>query len=121
MNRLFVICSNACVAGWLAIICNWLSIFVCLVITFRPHFHSDYLAPCATVLSKRSTMVQMFSLISMLNCLPPLLALCVFKHVPTRIIILIGHKNNHSIKIAGTGHLAVSIRPLGWKYTFYHF
>ena len=66
-------------------------------------------------------MVQTFSLINMLNCLPPLLALDVLKHVPTRLIILIGRKNNHKIKIAGTGQLAVGIGPLGCKYTFYHF
>ena len=107
---------------WLAgYICSGLSIFVCLVVTFRPRFHSDYLAPSATVLSERSTMVQMFSLINMLNCLPLLLALCVLKHVRTRLIILIGRKNNHKIKIAGTGQLAVGIRPLGCKYTFLSF
>ena len=64
-------------------------------------------------------MVQMFSLINMLNCLPPFLALCVLKHVRTRLIILIGRKNNHKIKIAGTGQLAVGIRPLGCKYTIF--
>ena len=41
-----------------------------------------------------------------------------FKHVRTRLIILIGRKNNHKIKIAGTGQLAVGIRPLGCKYAF---
>ena len=66
-------------------------------------------------------MVQMFILINMLNCLPPLLALCVHKHVPSRLIILIGRKNNHKIKIAGTDQLAVGIRPLGCKYTFLSF
>ena len=31
---------------WLgAYTCNWLAIFLCLVVTFRPRFHSDYLAP----------------------------------------------------------------------------
>ena len=108
--------------GWLPIyVTGWLSIFVCLVVTFRPRFHIDYLAPSATALLKRSTMVQMFSPINMLNYLPPLLALCVLKHVRTRIIILIGRKSNHKIKIAGTGQLAVGIRPLGCKYTFLSF
>ena len=58
---------------WLgAHICNWLAIYVFiflwLVVTFWPRFHSDYLAPSATALSKRSTIVKMFSL----NYLPPL-------------------------------------------------
>ena len=102
-------------------ICNWLSgwlaIFLCLLVTFRPRFHSDYLAPSATALSKRLTMVQMF----LLNCLPPPTSIYVLKHIRTRLIILTGGKNNHKIKIAETGQLAVGIRPLDCKYTFYHF
>ena len=66
--------------GWLA---GYLSIFLCLFATFRPRFRSDYLAPSATALSKRSTMVQMFSLTNILNCLPPLI--CVIKHICTRL------------------------------------
>ena len=39
------------------------SIFLCLVVTFRSRFHSDYLAPPSVLaLSKRSTMLQMFLL-----------------------------------------------------------
>ena len=76
---------------WLgAYICIWL--YFCLVVTFRPRFHSDYLVPSATALSKKSSMVQMFSLINILNCLPPLI--CVLKHLPTRLTILTGSKNN---------------------------
>ena len=52
----------------------------------------------------------MFSLISILNCLPPL--------IPTRLTILTGSENNRKIKIAETGQLAVGIRPLDCKYTF---
>ena len=52
----------------------------------------------------------------LLNCLPP--PVCVLKHVRTRLIILIGGEDNHKIKIAETGQLAVSIRPLDCKYTF---
>ena len=66
-------------------------------------------------LPKRLTMVQMF----LLNCLPT--PICVLKHVRTRLIILTGGKNNHKIKIAETGQLAVGIRLLDCKYTFYHF
>ena len=87
--------------NWLSI---WLAIFLCLVVTFRPRFHSDYLALSATALSKRSTMLQMF----LLNCLPPLI--CVLKHIRTRLIILTGGKNNHKIKLAETGQLAVGSR-----------
>ena len=76
------------------------AIFLCLVVTFRPRFHSDYLAPAATALSKKSAMVQMFPLINILNCLPPLI--CVLKHVPTRLTILTGSKNNDKIKVADT-------------------
>ena len=64
-------------------------------------------------------MVQMFPLINVLNCLPP--PICVLKHVRTRLIILTSGKNNHKIKIAETGQLAVGIRPLDCKYTFYYF
>ena len=101
-------------------ICNWLSGWLylfCLVVTFRPRFHNDYLAPSATALSKRLTMLQMF----LLNCLPRPLYVCVLKDVRTRLIILTGGKNNHKIKIAEIGQLAVGTRPLDCKYTVYHF
>ena len=52
----------------------------------------------------------MFSLINILNFLPPLSALCVLKHVCTRLIILTGGKNNHKINIAESGQLAVGSR-----------
>ena len=66
-------------------------------------------------------MVQMFSLINILNCLPPLSALCVLKQVRTRLTILTGGKNNHKIKMAETGQSAVGIRSLDGKYTFLSF
>ena len=66
-------------------------------------------------------MVQMFLLINTLNCLPPPIHVCVLKHLRTRLIILTGGKNNHKIKIAETGQLAVGIRSLDCKHTFYHF
>ena len=102
------------IRNWLSI---WLAIFLCLVVTFRPRFHSDHLTPSATALSKRFTMVQMF----LLNCLPP--PICVLKHVRTRLIILTGGKNNHKIKIAETGQLAVGSRhsPLGLQIYFLSF
>ena len=85
-----------CVAVWLCgCICNCLSIFLCIVVTFLPRFHSDYLAFSATALSTRSTMIQMFSLMFIsteLNCLLSLLALylvhSVLKHARTRLTIL---------------------------------
>ena len=95
------------------------AIFLCLVVTFRPRSHSDYLAPSETALSKRSTMVHMFPLINILNCLSP--PICVLKHVRTRLIILTGGKNNQKIKVAETVQFAIGIRPLDCKCTFYHF
>ena len=89
------------------------------VVTFPPRFHSDYRAPSGTALSKRLTMVQLFPLTNILNCLPP--PICVLKHVHTRFIILTSGKSNHKIKIAETGQLAVGVRNLDCKYTFYHF
>ena len=96
------------VAGWLA----------CLVARFRPRFNSVWSRPSATALSKRLTMVQMFSHINTLNCLPPPIHLCVLKHVRTRLIILTSDKNNHKIKVAEIGQLAVGIRLLDCKHTF---
>ena len=43
-------------------------------------------------------MVQMFSLINILNCLPPLIF--VPKHICRRLTILTGSKNSHKIKVA---------------------
>ena len=52
------------------------------------------------------------------NCLPPLLALCVLKHVCTRLIILTGSKNNHKIKIAvASWQSAFGIHPFDCEYT----
>ena len=45
-------------------------------------------------------MVQMFSLINILNCLPPYIF--VLKHMCTRLTILTSSKNNHKIKVAET-------------------
>ena len=48
---------------------------------------------------------------------------CVFKYVPIRLTILSSSfllLQNHKIKIAETGQLAVGIRALDCKYTFYH-
>ena len=45
-------------------------------------------------------MVQMFSPINILNCLPPLIF--VLKHICARLTTLNGSKNNHKIKVAET-------------------
>ena len=45
-------------------------------------------------------MVQMFSFINILNCLPPLIF--VPKQICTRLTILTSSKNNHKIKVAET-------------------
>ena len=42
----------------------------------------------------------MFSLLNILNCLPPLIF--VPKHICTRLTILTGSKNNHKVKVAET-------------------
>ena len=49
---------------------------------------------------KGQPLVQMFSLINILNCLPPLIF--VLKHICMRLTILTGSKNNHKIKVAET-------------------
>ena len=87
---------------WLsAHICNWLASYLSVYISMSLcPFHSDYLTLSTTALSKRSTMVQMFSLINILNCLPPLIF--VAKHICTRLTILTSSKNNHKIKVAET-------------------
>ena len=63
----------------------------------------------------------MLSLISILNCLPPLI--CVLKHVRTRLTILTDSKNNHKIKIAETLYWPVGSRhsPIGLQVYFFHF
>ena len=47
---------------------------LCLVITFRPRFLSDYLSSSVIALSKRSPVDTDVSHINTLNCLPPLSA-----------------------------------------------
>ena len=63
-------------------------------------------------------MVQMLSLINILNCLPPLIF--VLKHICMRLIILTSSKNNHNIKLC-SGQLAVGMHPLDCKYTILSF
>ena len=54
-------------------------------------------------------MVKMFSLINILNCLPPLMF--VPKHICTRLTILTGSENNHKTKVAET---------LSWPFGSWH-
>ena len=90
---------------WLgSYICLYL--YFCLVVGFRPRFHSVWSRPLCNSLVKKISRAQ----INILNCLPPLSALCVLKHVCTRLIILTGGKNNHKIKIAESGQVAVGSR-----------
>ena len=111
---------------WLSInICNWLANYLSIYISMSCHhlltlpFHSDYLSPSATALWKRSTMVQMFSLINILNCLPPLIF--VLKHIYTRLTILTGSKNIHNINITETLQWPVGSRhaPLGLQIYYF--
>ena len=64
-------------------------------------------------------MVQIFSLINILNCLPPLIF--VPKHICTRLTILTGSKNNHKIKVAETLQWPVGSRhaPLGLQIYYF--
>ena len=68
-------------------------------------------------------MVQMFSLINILNCLPHLIF--VPKHICTRLTILTGSKNNHKIKVAETLQWPVGSQhaplALDCKYTILSF
>ena len=96
--------SDAIVAGFLYVS----SIYVGSDLIFKVFC----LTPSASALSKRSTRAQMFSLINILNCLPPLLAVCVLKHVCTRLIILTANENSNKIKRAGSGQLAMHIWAL---------
>ena len=52
-------------------------------------------------------MVQMFSLINILNCLPPLIF--VLRYICTRLTILTGSKNNHKLKLC-SNQLAVGLQ-----------
>ena len=64
-------------------------------------------------------MVQMFSLINILNCLPHLIF--VPKHICTRLTILTGSKNNHKIKVAETLQWPVGSQhaPLGLQIYYF--
>ena len=64
-------------------------------------------------------MVQMFSLINILNCLPPLIF--VLKHICMRLTILTSSKNNHKIKVAETLWWPVGSRhaPLGLQIYYF--
>ena len=94
---------------WLgSYICFYLSILLCLVVGFRPRFHSVWSLPLCNCLLKK---INQGTDVLTHNCLPPLLALCVLKHVCMRLIILTDGKNNHKIlKIAESGQLAVGSR-----------
>ena len=75
----------------------WLGSYLSIVVGFRPRFHSVLSRPLCKCLVKK---INQGTDVLTHNCLPPLLALCVLKHVCTRLIILTGSKNSHKIKIA---------------------
>ena len=104
--------SDANVTLWLY---TYLSIFICLVIGFRPRFHSVWSLPLCNCLVEK---INQGTGVLTHNCPPPPLALCVLKQVCMRLIILTGSKNNHKIKIAvASRHSAVGIHPFYCKYT----
>ena len=85
-----------------------LSVCLCLVEGFRPRFHSVWSrALCNCLVKKISQCTDVLTHKHTELCLPPLLALCVLKHICRRLIILTGGKNSHKIKIAESGQLAV--------------
>ena len=85
---------SAYICNWLAIwLSGYLGVFLCLVVGSRPRFHSVWSRPlCNCLVNKINQGTDVLTH----NCLPPLLALCVLKHVCTRLIIL---TSNHNIKI----------------------
>ena len=72
---------------------GYLGIFLCLVVGFPHRFHSVWSRTLCNCLVKK---INQGTDVLTHNCLPPLLALCVLKHVCTRLIIL---TSNHKIKI----------------------
>ena len=72
---------------------GYLAIFLCLVVGFRLRFHTVWSRPLCNCLVKK---INQGTDVLTHNCLPPPLALCVLKHVCTRLIIL---TSNHKIKI----------------------
>ena len=60
----------------------WL--YFCLVVGFRPRFHSVLSRPLCNCLVQK---INQGTDVLTHNCLPPLLALCVLKHVCRRLII----------------------------------
>ena len=110
--------SDAIVAGFLSI---YLS--VCLVVGFRPRFHSVWSRPLCNCLVKKINQgtdvlthkhtelpASSFSIMCSQACM-------------YEIIILTGSKNNNMIKIAESGQVAVGSwhPPLGLQTYFYHF
>ena len=92
--------------SWLgAYKCYWLSIYLSGYISMSHHRVSHLvftvfgLAPLQLPCQKDQPGHRCFHS-NILNCLPPLLALCVLLHVCMRLIILTGSKNNNKIKIA---------------------
>ena len=73
-------------------------------------FPHRLLAPSATAFSKRSTRVQIFSLINILNCLPPLLALYLHEinHVDL-IVTKLQDKNSLKWPV-GSGHSRLGLQ-----------
>ena len=94
----------------------YLAIFLCLLEGFRPRFHSVWSRPLCNFLVKK---INQGTDVLTHNCLPPLLVLCVLKHVCTRLIIL---TSNHKIKIdVASWQSAVEIHPFDCKYLFCRF
>ena len=105
-------------------ICNWLAIllaiFLCLDVGFRPRFHSVWSRPLCNCLVKK---INQVTDVLTHNFLPPLLALCVLKHICMRLIVFTGCKNNQKKNrcgqlAVGSRQSAVGIHPFDCKYLF---
>ena len=91
-----------------------LSVFLCLVVGFRPRFHSLWSRPlCNCPVKKINQGIYVLTH----DCLPPLLASSI---CGTRLIILTGGKSNHKIKNS-CGQLAVSSRHPPLRLQIYFF
>ena len=106
--------SNASVAGWRLYM--FPSIFLCLVVTFQPRFHSDYSSLYNFFAKKINQGTDVLTYKHIKLPASSFSIICVLKHVLTRLTVLTGSKINQKIKITETwGQLTVG---MDCNYTF---
>ena len=101
-----------CYCGWVSIYAGWLAgwLYFCLIIGFRPHFHSVWSHPLCNCLVKKinqGTDVLTASSFSIM---------CSHAHM-----YKINYIDPQSQDENRCGQLAVGIHPFDCKYLFYHF